>query len=134
MNAIHETGVEPNAQPVDLIIKPRWLIPIDGDATALEAHAVAIAGDAIVAVDSTATIDSQYANSTVETVETIELSDHALMPGFINAHTHAPMTLLRGYADDLPLMQWLTRHIWPAENKWVDAEFVAAGADLALAR
>jgi len=120
--------------PVDLIIKPRWVIPIDGDAPVLENHAVAIAGDTIVAVDASDAIDAQYnAASTSATVATIELNRHALMPGFINAHTHAPMTLLRGYADDLPLTEWLTSHIFPAEAKWVDAEFVAAGAELALA-
>lgn len=121
---------ESTPQTVDCIIKPRWLIPIDGDAT-LEDHAVAVAGDAIVAVDACDVIDAQYRAE--NGVDTVELRDHALMPGFINAHTHAPMTLLRGYADDLPLMEWLSEHIWPAESKWVEAGYVEAGADLALA-
>jgi 5-methylthioadenosine/S-adenosylhomocysteine deaminase len=55
-----------------------------------------------------------------------------LIPGLINAHTHSPMTLLRGLADDLPLMTWLHEHIWPAEGRWVDTEFVADGTRLAL--
>jgi len=118
----------PGMQTVDQIIKPRWLIPIEGDAAALENHALAIDGERIAAVDSCAAIDAQY-----RAEATVELPEHALMPGFINAHTHAPMTLLRGYADDLPLMKWLSEYIWPAEAKWVDAGYVEVGADLALA-
>lgn len=136
---MNESNIDTNAnagnndarmQTVDQIIKPRWLLPIDDDATVLENHAVAIAGERIAAVDSCAAIDAQYRTANAIT---ITLADHALMPGFINAHTHAPMTLLRGYADDLPLMEWLAEHIWPAESKWVDAEYVEVGADLALA-
>ena len=55
------------------------------------------------------------------------------MPGLINAHTHASMTLLRGLADDLPLMNWLQDHIWPAEARWVDPDFVRDGTELAVA-
>jgi len=97
-------------QTVDQIIKPRWLAPIDAGASVLEDHAVAIAGDRIVAVDSSASIAARY-RAPIE----VGLDGHVLMPGFINAHTHAAMTLLRGYADDLPLMEWLSGHIWPAE-------------------
>jgi 5-methylthioadenosine/S-adenosylhomocysteine deaminase len=63
----------------------------------------------------------------------IELADHALIPGLINAHTHAAMNLFKGLADDLPLMDWLNKHIWPAEQKWVGEEFVADGTRLAIA-
>lgn len=65
--------------------------------------------------------------------EVIELSDHALLPGLINMHTHSPMTLLRGIADDLDLHQWLNNHIWPAESRHVSAQFVADGTRLAMA-
>ena len=115
-------------KPVDQIIIPRWLIPVDDAQSVLEDHAVAITGDRIVALDSTAAIRADYRATTEVT-----LSDHALLPGLVNAHTHAAMSLLRGYADDLPLMEWLTNHIWPAEAKWVDARFVEVGTDLALA-
>ena len=115
-------------KPVDQIIIPRWLIPVDDAQSVLEDHAVAITGDRIVALDSTAAIRAAYRATTEVT-----LSDHALLPGLVNAHTHAAMSLLRGYADDLPLMEWLTNHIWPAEAKWVDARFVEVGTDLALA-
>jgi len=63
----------------------------------------------------------------------IERPDHALLPGFINAHTHAAMTLLRGLADDLPLQTWLEEHIWPAEGAWVSPDFVRDGTRLAIA-
>ena len=65
--------------------------------------------------------------------ERIELNDHVLLPGFINAHTHAAMSLLRGIADDLPLETWLHDHIWPAEAKWVDEQFIEDGSELAIA-
>ncbi|MGH8119739.1 MAG: TRZ/ATZ family hydrolase, partial [Gammaproteobacteria bacterium] len=63
----------------------------------------------------------------------IDLAGHALLPGLINGHTHAAMTLFRGLADDLPLSDWLNHHIWPAEQRWVNPEFVADGARLAIA-
>ena len=115
-------------QEVDQIIIPRWLIPVDETQSVLEGHALAIADDRIVALDSSAAIHARYHAKTE-----ITLADHALLPGLVNAHTHAAMTLLRGYADDLPLMEWLTGHIWPAEAAWVDARFVEVGTDLALA-
>jgi len=65
--------------------------------------------------------------------ESIELPDHVLLPGFINMHTHSPMTLLRGYADDMDLDVWLREHIWPAEQEFVGPSFVADGARLAIA-
>ncbi len=114
-------------QPVDFIIIPRWLIPVDATHSILTEHALAITGERIVALDTAANIRAQY-----RATDEIVLDQHALLPGFINAHTHAAMTLLRGYADDLPLMEWLTKHIWPAEAAWADARFVEVGTDLAL--
>ena len=61
------------------------------------------------------------------------LDGHALLPGLVNAHTHAAMSLLRGYSDDLPLMRWLEEKIWPAEARWVSPEFVTDGTHLAIA-
>ena len=120
-------------QSVDLIIAPRWLIPVDsasptnGAQPVLENHALAVTGERIVALDTVAAINAAYRATTEVT-----LTNHALLPGLVNAHTHAAMTLLRGYADDLPLMEWLEKHIWPAEGAWVDARFVEIGTDLAL--
>ena len=119
-------------QQVDQIIIPRWLAPMDAtDAQrppVLEDHALAISGDRIEALDSCEAIRARYHAKTEVT-----LDDHVLMPGLVNTHTHAAMTLLRGYADDLPLMDWLSQHIWPTEAEWVDARFVEIGTDLALA-
>ncbi len=66
--------------------------------------------------------------------EIINLPDHVLLPGLINAHTHTPMTLLRGYADDMELHVWLKEHIWPAEREFVGPEFVADGTRLGYRR
>ncbi|NKB76467.1 MAG: TRZ/ATZ family hydrolase [Gammaproteobacteria bacterium] len=113
---------------VDKVICPKWLIPVDSNESVFEGHAIAVDNGQILAIDTLAGIQSQYHAS-----EFVELPNHALIPGFVNAHTHGAMTLLRGYADDLPLMEWLTDYIWPAEQKWVGDEFMEVGSDLALA-
>ncbi len=115
-------------EEVDQILIPRWLIPVDEAQSVWEGHALAVADDRIVALDSLAAIRARY-----RAKSEVTLSEHALLPGLVNAHTHAAMTLLRGYADDLPLMEWLTQHIWPTEAAWVDAQYVAVGTNLALA-
>ena len=116
------------AQTADQIIAPRWLVPVDGRAEALEGHAVAVRQDRIAAVGPADAIRARYGAA-----GWLNLDRHILLPGLVNTHTHAAMTLLRGYADDLPLMEWLHKHIWPAEAKWVSREFVAAGTRLACA-
>ena len=113
---------------IDQLIIPRWLVPVDESESVLERYALAIKSDRIVAMDKVANIYQKY-----QTQTEIRLDNHILLPGLVNAHTHAAMTLLRGFADDLPLNKWLNKHIWPAETAWVDAEFVKVGTDLALA-
>ncbi|MHB1272590.1 MAG: TRZ/ATZ family hydrolase [Rhodanobacter sp.] len=115
-------------QPVDLVIEARWVVPVEPHAAVLERHAVAIQAGRIVALLPITRARTAYAPR-----ERIELPEHALIPGLINAHTHNPMTLLRGLADDLPLMVWLQQHIWPAEAKVIGPEFVRDGAELAVA-
>ncbi|MGR3984610.1 MAG: TRZ/ATZ family hydrolase [Gammaproteobacteria bacterium] len=115
-------------QQVEQIIIPRWLIPIDEAESAHEDHALAISDGRIVALGARADIAAKY-----RARSSVELPTHAVLPGLVNAHTHAAMTLLRGYADDLPLMEWLSEHIWPAEAAWVDADFVEVGSNLAFA-
>jgi 5-methylthioadenosine/S-adenosylhomocysteine deaminase len=110
----------------DLLIHAEWILPVDANDSVLSDHSLAIAGGRIQAILPTA-----EARRVVQAEHTLGLPRHALIPGLINAHTHAPMALLRGLADDLPLMTWLNRHIWPAEQRWVDAEFVLAGTRLA---
>ncbi len=113
---------------IDTLVVPRWVIPIEPDAQILEAHAVAIDHGQIVAVVPVEEGLTRYAAR-----EIIRLSSHALIPGLVNSHTHAAMNLLRGFADDLPLMEWLRGHIWPAEERWVGPDFVRDGALLAAA-
>ena len=110
------------------IISARWVIPIEPAATTLEHHCVVIENGKIKALLPTNVALEKYSNA-----HHINKSNHALLPGFINAHTHAPMNLFRGFANDLPLMQWLNEYIWPAEAKWVDKEFIRDGNELAIA-
>lgn len=114
--------------PVDLLILARWVVPVEPENCALPYHAVAIRGGRIIAL-----CPQQQALAAFEAAETIRLNEHVLIPGLINAHTHAAMSLLRGYADDLPLMRWLQEAIWPAEARHVDADFVRDGSLLAAA-
>ena len=116
------------SQPIDLLIEARWLVPVEPHGIVLENHAVAIDGDRIAAVLPITEARARYAPH-----ERIELTEHALIPGLVNAHTHNPMTLMRGLADDLPLMRWLQDHIWPAEAKAISPEFVRDGVELAIA-
>ena len=78
-------------------------------------------------------LPTEQAKQKYQATESEEFLDHALLPGLINCHTHAAMSLMRGIADDLPLMEWLQEHIWPLEKQWMNAEFVKDGSDLAIA-
>ncbi len=113
---------------IDTLLHARWVIPVDPDDSVLEHHSVAIQGGRILDVLPTTQARSKY-DAAMEQ----EFPDHALIPGLINAHTHASMSLLRGLADDLPLMTWLNEHIWPAEQKWINEEFIADGTRHAVA-
>jgi 5-methylthioadenosine/S-adenosylhomocysteine deaminase len=110
----------------ELIIHADWLIPVDQDGF-LTHHSIAVADGRISAILPRSETEQ------IRAVQTLELPGHVLLPGLINAHTHSPMTLFRGLADDLPLMSWLNDHIWPAEGRWVHEEFVADGSRLAIA-
>ncbi len=116
----------PPALDVDLRIDPTWIIPVDSDAAVLTDHAVVVDAGRILDILPGGDADARYRARTHR-----RLADHALIPGLVNLHTHAAMTLLRGYADDLPLMTWLQGHIWPAERRWVSREFVLDGTRLA---
>ena len=110
----------------ELLINADWILPVDAADRTLAQHSIAVDQGRIAALLPRAEADAQ-----IEAKRVLDLSGHALIPGLINAHTHSPMTLLRGLADDLPLMTWLHEHIWPAEARWVDTEFVADGTRLA---
>ncbi|SMG67206.1 N-ethylammeline chlorohydrolase [methanotrophic bacterial endosymbiont of Bathymodiolus sp.] len=113
---------------VDTIINARWIIPVEPDEVILEHHALVIHEGNILDI-----LPQQQAQQKYQALQTETLDTHALIPGFINAHTHVAMSLFRGIADDLPLMNWLEKHIWPLEKKWANAEFVRDGTDLAIA-
>ena len=115
-------------QPIDLLISARWIVPVEPDRVVLEGHAVAIDHGAIIEVLPRDEAGAKYAPH-----EWVDLPAHALIPGLVNAHTHNPMTLLRGLADDLPLMTWLQQHIWPVEARVLGAGFVRDGVELAIA-
>lgn len=117
----------PMAQPVDLLIFPRWIVPVS-PAGVLESHALAVKAGRIVDI-----CPNEQAASRFAARETVELPEHVLIPGLVNLHTHAAMSLFRGYGDDMPLMQWLTTRIWPAEQKTASADFVRDGTLLACA-
>lgn len=116
------------SQTVELLIEARWVVPVEPDNVVLENHAVAIDRGAIVAL-----LPIAQARATYAAANTVQLDEHVLIPGLVNAHTHNPMTLLRGVADDLPLMTWLEQHIWPVEAKVIGPAFVRDGIELAIA-
>ena len=114
--------------PCDLLVECRWCIPVAPSCAPIEHGAIAVADGRIAAVGTKAELQAAFAP-----VARVDLDRHAVIPGLVNAHGHAAMTLLRGAAEDLPLQQWLTEVIWPLEAAHVCADFVRAGTDLAMA-
>jgi 5-methylthioadenosine/S-adenosylhomocysteine deaminase len=121
------TGTRP-PQPADLAIEARWVVPVEPAGVVLENYAVIVQGGRIAAVLPATDATEQYAPA-----EHLRLPDHVLVPGLVNLHTHAAMALMRGLADDLPLMTWLKEHIWPAEARHASREMVYDGTLLAAA-
>lgn len=113
---------------IDLLIEARWIIPVEPAGQVLEHHAVAVRDGRILDL-----LPSDQARQRYRSAQLRTLGDHVLIPGLVNLHAHAAMNLLRGYADDLPLMRWLTERIWPAEQKHVSHDFVRDGTLLACA-
>ena len=117
----------PHLEAIDLLIEARWIAAVDPDIV-LKNHAVAVQHGRIVAV-----LPASEARTRFKANEYVSLDEHILIPGLVNLHTHAAMSLMRGMADDLPLMTWLQDHIWPAEAAHVSAQFVHDGTRLACA-
>lgn len=113
---------------IDLLVIPSAVVPVEPAGTVLSGHALAVDGGRIVAVLPAAEARQRYAAR-----EVLELPRHVLLPGLVNLHTHAAMSLLRGLADDLSLMDWLQNHIWPAEGAHVSRAFCLDGARLSTA-
>ena len=122
-------GTHPNENGLtkhcNLRLNPEWIIPVEPATTVLHRHSLLVKDTQIVAILPYHEADRWQAD------KTMDLPGHALMPGLINLHTHAAMSLLRGFADDLPLMTWLKEYIWPAETRWVSPDFVRDGSRLA---
>lgn len=112
----------------DSLVHARWVLPMQPGSGALEHQIIAITNGVIVDIGPSAELMGRYMAG-----REYFLDHHVVMPGLINAHGHSPMTLLRGYADDLPLQPWLEQKIWPAESRWLGEDYVASGARLAIA-
>ena len=111
---------------VDLALDARWVVPVEPAGAVLADHSVVVDRGRIVAVLATRDVTASFAPAA-----RLALSEHVLIPGLVNLHTHAAMALMRGLADDRPLMTWLREHIWPAERQHVSPEFVYDGTLLA---
>jgi 5-methylthioadenosine/S-adenosylhomocysteine deaminase len=112
----------------DQLIEAGWVVPVEPHAVVLEDHAVAVQDGRIVALLPRLEARARFAPRV-----RIERPGAVLLPGLINAHTHNPMTLMRGLADDLPLMRWLDEHVWPAEGAVMGEEYCSDGVELAVA-
>jgi len=115
-------------ESIDTLVCARWVVPVEPDGRVLERHSVAIDAGRIVAVLPTVDARLRY-----DARETLDRPNHAVLPGLVNAHTHAAMVLLRGRAENLPLDPWLRKAVWPLERRWVDPEYVRDGTELAIA-
>ena len=115
-------------QRVDLIVTGGTVVTMNGARTVYEDGAIVVKGDTIVAVGSRSELEAKYVAS-----QTVDARGKLLLPGFINGHTHVPMTLFRGLHDDVTLNDWLYKYIFPAEAKNVNEEFVRWGTRLAAA-
>ena len=115
-------------QACDLLIEAGWVVPVVPHGVVLVDHAVVVSGGCVVAVLPIAEARARFVAK-----QTVARPEAALIPGLVNAHTHNPMTLLRGVADDLPLKVWLQQHIWPIEAAVMGPGFVADGVTLAIA-
>ncbi|MEH6590180.1 MAG: TRZ/ATZ family hydrolase [Halioglobus sp.] len=111
----------------DILIHPTWIVPVVPQGQVLSEHSIAISGQEIAAI-----VPREQAQK-IQAKQVVELPGQALLPGLINCHGHAAMSLLRGYADDQPLMPWLEQHIWPTEATHVSDVFVRDGTELAMA-
>ena len=118
---------DPNKKNASMIISTSWVFTSDPEGQLLSDYSVVIENDKIIDLVPQSKVFDEY-----EADNTYQLTDHILIPGLINAHTHAAMSLFKGFADDLPLQEWLNNHIWPAEKEFVNSSFVKDGSILGL--
>jgi len=121
-----ESAQDSLRQQIDLIIEGDYVVSMEKDGTVYRDAAVAVDKGLIIAIGPASEISSAY-----QSLSTLKGDNNIVMPGLINGHSHAAMTLLRGVAEDMALLDWLNKYIFPAEVKFVDAEFVRIGTELA---
>jgi 5-methylthioadenosine/S-adenosylhomocysteine deaminase len=126
--SLPEVDAQQRRKRADMLVLGGTIVTMDSSRRVIENGAIAIGAGRILAVGPRAELQSQYSAA-----ETIDARDRMIIPGLINGHTHIPMTLFRGLADDIDLQEWLTKYIFPAEAKNVTEEFVRAGTRLGLA-
>lgn len=126
VDATADNSSSSDAERIDLIIEGRYIVTMNNDGAVIMDGAVAVNEGLIVAVGNAQEIAQQFSAT-----KTLPGTNRVVMPGLINGHSHAAMTLLRGVADDLALMDWLNNYIFPAEVEFVDADFVRIGTELA---
>ncbi|WP_349743743.1 TRZ/ATZ family hydrolase [Roseateles cavernae] len=116
------------SQAPQTLLKARWIVSMAPGSEVLNEHALVMEGERIAALLPWAEAETRYPDAAK-----VELGSHVLIPGLINGHTHSAMSLLRGVADDVPLMDWLNNHIWPLEKKWVSEDWTYQGSLLSAA-
>src|SRR5579863_9364205 len=119
---------QPKKEKADLLVTGGTVVTMDAARTIYDDGAVVVKGDTIVAIGPRSALEARYL-----TTQTIDAQGKLILPGFINGHTHVPMTLFRGLHDDVTLNDWLYKYIFPAEKKNVDEQFVRWGTRLAAA-
>ncbi len=128
MTTLANATAQSRRQPVDLLVTGGTVVTMDQTRRVIEDGGIAVSQGRIVAIGPRADIESRYTSR-----QKINAAGKVITPGLINGHTHVPMVLFRGLADDLDLQEWLTKYIFPAEAKNVTEEFVRVGARLGLA-
>ena len=122
------TRMSTEPAPADLIVLPRWLIPVQPPQLVLEDYALVIHNGRIIDI-----LPADFSRQSYAPAEVVQFPRHAVLPGLVNIHAHAAMSLLRGLADDRTLMEWLSNHIWPAEAAHISREYCRDGVELACA-
>lgn len=117
----------PNKKNASIIISASWIFTSNSEGQLLSDYSIVIENDKIIDLVPQDKVFDEY-----EANDTYQLTDYILIPGLINTHTHAAMSLFKGFADDLPLQDWLNDYIWPAEKEFINSSFVKDGSILAL--
>ena len=128
MTTLSNVTAQTRRQPADLLVLGGTIVTMDENRRIIDDGGIAVLNGRIVAIGPRAEIESRYTSR-----QRVNASGKVIAPGLINGHTHVPMVLFRGLADDLDLQEWLTKYIFPAEAKNVTEEFVRVGARLGLA-